>query len=228
MHGGTSQHGGPLAFWPDPSVGANRMSSTRPTASACASGRPELAAIREYMIVNGKPLRQGAGRSHRRTTWPTWCHRHSGYAGPAQIDLAVQAARRAFASGPWHDMLPAGRERLLLNLADLGGAPRRGTGAARNPEQRQAAGRGPGAGGRPGAQWLRYMAGWATKLTGDTLALSILFLPGVKYSAYTLPQPVGVVAAIIPWNFPLLMAIWKIAPALAAGCTVVSPPRKRC
>ena len=75
-----------------------------------------------------------------------------------------------------------------------------------------------------GAQWLRYMAGWATKLTGDTLALSIPFPPGVKYSAYTLPQPVGVVAAIIPWNFPLLMAIWKIAPALAAGCTVVLKP----
>ena len=75
-----------------------------------------------------------------------------------------------------------------------------------------------------GAQWLRYMAGWATKITGETLSLSIPFPPGTQYSAYTLPQAVGVVGAIIPWNFPLLMAIWKIAPALAAGCTVVLKP----
>jgi len=56
------------------------------------------------------------------------------------------------------------------------------------------------------------------------LSLSIPFPPGVQYSAYTLAQPVGVVGAIIPWNFPLLMAVWKIAPALAAGCTVVLKP----
>ena len=63
----------------------------------------------------------------------------------------------------------------------------------------------------------RYMAGWATKITGSTLPLS---LPG-EYLSYTVREPVGVVAQIIPWNFPLLMAAWKIAPALAAGCTIV-------
>ncbi|MFL5288650.1 MAG: aldehyde dehydrogenase family protein, partial [Rhodopila sp.] len=63
----------------------------------------------------------------------------------------------------------------------------------------------------------RYMAGWATKITGTTQPLS---LPG-EYLSYTLCEPVGVVGQIIPWNFPLLMAAWKLAPALATGCTVV-------
>src|SRR5450432_676097 len=63
----------------------------------------------------------------------------------------------------------------------------------------------------------RYMAGWATKITGSTLSLSF---PG-DFHSYTLREPIGVVAQIIPWNFPLLMAAWKLAPALAAGCTVV-------
>ncbi len=63
----------------------------------------------------------------------------------------------------------------------------------------------------------RYMAGWAMKITGSTLSLS---LPG-EYLSYTMREPVGGVAQIIPWNFPLLMAGWKIGPALAAGCTIV-------
>ena len=67
------------------------------------------------------------------------------------------------------------------------------------------------------AEMFRYMAGWATKLTGSTIPLS---MPG-EFLSYTLREPVGVVGQIIPWNFPLLMAAWKLAPALAAGCTVV-------
>jgi phenylacetaldehyde dehydrogenase len=67
----------------------------------------------------------------------------------------------------------------------------------------------------------RYMAGWATKIEGETIPLSV---PGGNYLAYTLREPVGVVGQIIPWNFPLLMAAWKLGPALAAGCTVVLKP----
>ena len=201
------------------------MSSVRPTASASASDRPELAAIRQHMIVDGEPLRQGQGDPidvHDPATGEVIATQLD--AGPAQIDLAVQAARRAFASGPWRAMLPAGRERLLLNLADL--VERHGEELARleTLNNGKLLGVSQGLEVGSGAQWLRYMAGWATKLSGDTLSLSIPFPPGVQYSAYTLPQPVGVVAAIIPWNFPLLMAIWKIAPALAAGCTVVLKP----
>ena len=69
----------------------------------------------------------------------------------------------------------------------------------------------------------RYMAGWATKIEGNTIPISA----GAKFLAYTLRQPVGVVGQIIPWNFPLLMAAWKLGPALATGCCVVVKPRNR-
>ena len=69
----------------------------------------------------------------------------------------------------------------------------------------------------------RYMAGWATKIEGNTIPLSF---PG-QFFAYTLREPVGVVGQIIPWNFPLLMAAWKLAPALAVGCTIVLKPAEQ-
>ena len=64
---------------------------------------------------------------------------------------------------------------------------------------------------------LRYMAGWATKIEGNTIPISVPYAPGAKYLAYTMREPVGVVGQIIPWNFPLLMATWKLGPALATG-----------
>jgi phenylacetaldehyde dehydrogenase len=73
----------------------------------------------------------------------------------------------------------------------------------------------------------RYMAGWATKIEGNTIPISVPYAPGAKYLAYTLREPVGVVGQIIPWNFPLLMAAWKLGPALAAGCTVVIKPAEQ-
>ena len=73
----------------------------------------------------------------------------------------------------------------------------------------------------------RYMAGWATKIEGNTIPLSVPYTPGAKYLAYTLREPVGVVGQIIPWNFPLLMAAWKLGPALATGCTVVLKPAEQ-
>ncbi|SSW68427.1 phenylacetaldehyde dehydrogenase StyD [Achromobacter agilis] len=201
-----------------------------PAASVSSAGhagadRPELGAIRESMLIDGKPVREGQGEPvavYDPATGQVIAHQPD--AGPVQIDLAVQAARRAFDSGPWRGMLPAGRERLLLKLADL--VEQHGNELARleTLNSGKLLGVAQGLEVESGAQWLRYMAGWATKITGDTLSLSIPFPPGVRYSAQTLPQPVGVVGAIIPWNFPLLMAIWKIAPALAAGCTVVLKP----
>ncbi|HCQ50253.1 MAG TPA: aldehyde dehydrogenase [Achromobacter sp.] len=202
------------------------MSSARSSATdTAASDRPELAAIREFMLIDGQPVHEGQGQPipvYDPATGRVIAHQPD--AGPAQVDLAVQAARRAFTSGPWRDMLPAGRERLLLKLADL--LEQHGTELARleTLNNGKLLGIAQGLEVGAGAQWLRYMAGWATKITGDTLSLSIPFPPGVQYSAYTLAQPVGVVGAIIPWNFPLLMAVWKIAPALATGCTVVLKP----
>src|SRR5437588_4452662 len=71
------------------------------------------------------------------------------------------------------------------------------------------------------------MAGWATKIEGNTIPISVPYTPGAKYLAYTLKEPVGVVGQLIPWNVPLLMAAWKLGPALATGCTVVLKPAEQ-
>jgi phenylacetaldehyde dehydrogenase len=76
------------------------------------------------------------------------------------------------------------------------------------------------------ADLFHYMAGWATKIEGNTIDISALPAPG-EYLAFTLREPVGVVGQIIPWNFPLLMAAWKLGPVLAAGCTVVLKPAEQ-
>ena len=73
---------------------------------------------------------------------------------------------------------------------------------------------------------LRYMAGWATKIEGHTIPISA-YRPQAHFLAYTRHEPIGVVGQIIPWNFPLLMAAWKLAPALACGCTVVLKPAEQ-
>ena len=67
------------------------------------------------------------------------------------------------------------------------------------------------------ADLFHYMAGWATKIEGNTIDISVPYMPGANFHSYTLREPVGVVGQIIPWNFPLLMAAWKLGPALATG-----------
>ena len=140
--------------------------------------------------------------------------------GAHEVDLAVQAARRAFESGPWSRMRPAERTRLLLKLADaleqngdeLALLETLNTGKPLKMARAFDVGM--------AAECLRYNAGWATKLNGETRNVS---LPG-DWHAYTLREPVGVVGLIVPWNVPLAMAVSKISPALAAGCTVVLKP----
>jgi phenylacetaldehyde dehydrogenase len=140
--------------------------------------------------------------------------------GAADIDGAVSAARRAFESGPWSRMPPAGRQRLLWRLAELIDAHADelallevlNTGKPLRIARMFDVGL--------SAECLRYNAGWATKLQGATRDVS---LPG-NWHAYTLREPVGVAGLIVPWNVPLPMAVGKIAPALAAGCTVVLKP----
>jgi aldehyde dehydrogenase (NAD+) len=134
------------------------------------------------------------------------------------IALAVQAARRAFEQGPWPKMPAAERARILWKLGDLitanldemarlesinTGKTLFDSGKVELPFA---------------AEVFRYYAGWTTKIHGETL--------GLRDGAFTftLRQPVGVVGAIVPWNFPFLLASWKIAPALAAGNTVVLKP----
>ena len=77
------------------------------------------------------------------------------------------------------------------------------------------------------ADLFHYMAGFATKIHGHTFPVSVPYAPGAQFHAYTLKEPIGVVGQIIPWNFPLLMAAWKLGPALATGCTVVLKPAEQ-
>src|SRR3954467_3440103 len=142
------------------------------------------------------------------------------------IDRAVKAARKAF-EGPWGRMTSSERGKLIWKLADLleqhleefatletldNGKPLTISRVADVPLA---------------VDLFRYMAGWATKVEGNTIPISVPYAPGTRFLAYTLREPVGVVGQIIPWNFPLLMAAWKLGPALATGCTVVLKPAEQ-
>jgi phenylacetaldehyde dehydrogenase len=143
------------------------------------------------------------------------------------INRAVRAARKAFADdSPWRRMNASDRGRLIWRISELieehgdelamlesldNGKPYSVARAADVPLA---------------ADLFRYMAGWTTKIEGSTVPISALPAPG-EYLAYTLREPVGVVGQIIPWNFPLLMAAWKLGPALACGCTVVLKPAEQ-
>jgi phenylacetaldehyde dehydrogenase len=142
----------------------------------------------------------------------------------ADVDAAVQAAKEALHRASWRDMMPATRERLLLKFADLVEENSNELASIETLNQGMLLGVAQAVDVGASVQWLRYMAGWATKIQGEALDISIPFPPGAKYQAIVKRQPVGVVGAIVPWNFPLVMAVWKVAPALACGSTVVLKP----
>lgn len=143
--------------------------------------------------------------------------------GAAEIDLAVCAARRAF-EGPWGALRPVERERLMLKLADLVDAHGEVLAEIESIENGKNVGMARHLEVAGAVDWLRYMAGWSTKIEGRTLDISASVPPGAQHFTAAVREPVGVVGAIVPWNFPLLIAIWKIAPALATGCTIVVKP----
>lgn len=139
------------------------------------------------------------------------------------VDLAVAAARRAFEAGPWTTLTPGERARMLWRVADLIEARAEEFAELETLDN-----------GKPilmskrvdvpaAVATLRYWSGWCTKISGETRAVD---LPG-EYLAMTLREPVGVVGLITPWNFPLMSAVSKLGPALAAGCTVVLKPAEQ-
>jgi acyl-CoA reductase-like NAD-dependent aldehyde dehydrogenase len=144
------------------------------------------------------------------------------YAGAADVNRAVRAAREAFDDGRWSGVSAAERTRTMLGLADAVEAN------ADELAELEALDN-----GKPlklakrvdvplTVEHLRYFAGWPTKIAGETLPVA---QPNMH--CYTRKEPVGVCGQIIPWNFPLLMAAWKVAPALAAGCTTVLKPAEQ-
>ena len=143
------------------------------------------------------------------------------------VDRAVKAARRAFESGPWATMTPAERGRLMWKLADHIDAHADELAQLETLDNGKPFAIARAADVPLAAELFRYMAGWATKIEGHTIPLSVPYTPGAQYLAYTRREPIGVVGQIIPWNFPLLMAAWKLGPALATGCTVVLKPAEQ-
>ncbi|TKK85937.1 aldehyde dehydrogenase family protein [Herbidospora galbida] len=152
---------------------------------------------------------------------------HIAEADREDVDRAVRAARAAFEEGPWSRMTASERGRVIWRIGDLieqygdelaqlesldNGKPYAVARAADIPLA---------------AELFRYMAGWATKIEGNTISLSVPYMPGSEFHAYTLREPIGVVAQIIPWNFPLLMAAWKLGPALTTGNTVILKPAEQ-
>lgn len=141
-----------------------------------------------------------------------------------QVDAVVRSAHVAFKSGIWTGLMPTERERILLRFADLVEAHSEELAQLETLNQGKSINisRAIEVGGS--INYMRYMAGWATKIEGQTLDVSIPMPANARFNAYTRREPVGVVAGIVPWNFPLLIALWKIMPALACGCTIVIKP----
>jgi phenylacetaldehyde dehydrogenase len=141
----------------------------------------------------------------------------------ADADAAVRAARAAF-EGPWSRLKPHQREALMLKLADLVEAHTETIAQIESVNSGRLLINTRLFDAELSVYVLRYYAGWITKLHGKTLDLSVPYLPDVDFHGYTRREPVGVVAGIVPWNVAMCQAVWKIAPALAAGCTVVLKP----
>src|SRR5581483_1480809 len=205
---------------------APRQEMSMSTAAAPTVSEPvsQFIAKPRKMLIDGKWVDSVSGK-----TFPTYdpstgkVMAQIAEGDSADVDLAVKSSRRAFDKGAWRKMSASERGRLIWKLGDL---------LEKNLEefaQLESIDNGkPVAVARVAdvplaVDLFRYMAGWATKIEGNTIPISA---PG-RYLAYTLREPVGVVAQIIPWNFPLLMAAWKLGPALAAGCTVILKPAEQ-
>src|ERR1700691_4253234 len=177
------------------------------------------------LLIDGEWVPAASGRTFETINPATEETLAEGAHGQSEdIDRAVRAARGAFDyEGPWRRMTPSERGKLIWRIGDLieehadvlarlessdNGKP---VGVARVADVPLA------------ADLFHYMAGWPTKILGDVTPISA---PG-EYLSYVLREPVGVVGQIIPWNFPLLMAAWKLGPALACGVTVVLKPAEQ-
>ncbi|TDL92431.1 aldehyde dehydrogenase family protein [Vibrio vulnificus] len=142
-------------------------------------------------------------------------------AGPEDVDKAVKAARNAFDNGPWKKMSASERSRLIYKLADLMEEHKEALAQLDTLDNGKPIGETTNADVPLAIEHFRYYAGWTTKIVGQTIPVA------GNYFNYTRHEAVGVVGQIIPWNFPLLMAAWKLGAALATGCTIVLKPAEQ-
>jgi len=182
----------------------------------------------KQMFVDGQWVGAASGRSFdtvdpatgRSITSVPW-------AGHEDVERAVAAARRAFDDGSWRTITPAQRQRLLWRIGEgiLARADQfaqlesidngKSVAVARAVDVTWA------------AEIFFYYAGWATKIEGRTIPVSVPWAPGGRFHAFTLREPVGVCAQIVPWNFPLVMAAFKLAPALVCANTLILKPAEQ-
>jgi phenylacetaldehyde dehydrogenase len=188
----------------------------------------QFTATPRQLFINGQWTAAASGKTFETPNPATGDTLASVAEGDAEdIDRAVRAARTAFDDGPWGRITPSERGRIVWRIGDLilehaeelaqlesldNGKPYAVALAADVPLA---------------ADLFHYMAGWATKIEGNSINISVPYMPGANFHSYTLREPVGVVGQIIPWNFPLLMAAWKLGPALATGNTVVLKPAEQ-
>jgi aldehyde dehydrogenase (NAD+) len=178
--------------------------------------------IETRLFINGKFVNSVSGKTFpciNPATEETICQVQE--AGHEDVDLAVKAARNAFApDSEWRTMPSSGRRDIMLNFASLIEKHKEELSHLETMDNGKPLG-----GKKYGSstdiylvvQCLRYYAGWADKIMGKTIPVD----SGNNQLVYTLRQPIGVTASIIPWNFPALMMAWKIAPVLATGCTTI-------
>src|ERR1700734_48007 len=188
----------------------------------------QFIATPRQLFINGQWVDAASGRTFETPNPATGETLARVAEGDAEsINRAGSAAPAAFETGPWSRMTPSDRGRIIWRIGDLilehtdelaqlesldNGKPFALAQAADKPLA---------------ADLFHYMAGWATKIEGNTINTSVPYMPGANFHSYTLREPVGVVGQIIPWNFPLLMAAWKLGPALTTGNTVVLKPAEQ-
>src|SRR5262245_56353584 len=201
------------------STGASARAGSNPHAEARDMTDTLTPVKPARLIINGEAVDATSGRTFTTmnpATEEPICT--VAEAGAEDVDRAVRAAREAFDRGPWPKMRPADRQKILWKLGDLILANGDELGRLETLDN-----------GKPifesrqidvpmVANCFHYFSGWATKLAGETLPVNPAFF------TYTLREPLGVIGAIIPWNFPMIMVGWKAAPALAAGNTVILKP----
>src|SRR6202022_1116346 len=180
------------------------------------------------MLINGRWVNAASGK-----TFPTYNPATGEVLAQVaegdreDINQAVKAARKAFDNGPWGRMTASQPRRFILKLADLLEQHTEEFGYIESLDNGKPLNIAKAADVPLAVDLFRYMAGWATKIEGNTIPISVPYTPGAQYLAYTVREPIGVVGQIIPWNFPLLMAAWKLGPALATGCTGVLKPAEQ-
>ncbi|MCM2476313.1 aldehyde dehydrogenase family protein [Rhizobium sp. CG5] len=201
------------------------LAITTPTPKT-EGARAFLASPRKQILIDGQWRDAGAGgtfETHDPASGQMLALLAEGTAD--DVDAAVASARQALTSHEWRGLTPSARGKLLGKIADLIDAHVEELAELETLDQGKSYKTGRFGEIPASAEQFRYFAGFCTKILGTTIPTSISYQPaGKQIFAYTTREPIGVVAAITPWNSPMLMAAMKLAPALAAGCTVVLKP----